>query len=339
MAERLFPADAVGGTPAYSGRGLRQLHTPFLAGATAARPFGALSGVRPGTSPATVTATATTWRCGLHAGVLDVQPAVEAGPYAYAVDEIETGSMAAADASNTRIDRIYVQLSDPAEANVAQTVPPSVTVRYLQGTPAAAPVAPALPARSMSLARITVPRQGGGAPTVTWEARGVPAAGGVVEYQTRAMLDEDRPPVGTLGRVVTTNAIFEYLGVVAGVSVWAHVAGRPDTAAMTPIGIYRPTAAPREPIASAQAGRVILEGNITSSIAAKFVVSEEYPVGKFPDAYGIKVARTFFVDANQSRSHLLVVAPDGTISFRPTSEFTAVLNLSIDGISWTDKRL
>ena len=339
MAERLFPADAVGGTPAYSGRGLRQLHTPFLAGATAARPFGALSGVRPGTSPATVTATATTWRCGLHAGVLDVQPAVEAGPYAYAVDEVRTGSMAAADASNSRIDRIYVQLSDPAEANVAQTVPPSVAVRYLQGTPAAAPVAPALPARSMSLARITVPRQGGGAPTVTWEARGVPAAGGVVEYQTRAMLDEDRPPVGTLGRVVTTNAIFEYLGVVAGVAVWAHVAGRPDTASMTPIGIYRPTAAPREPIATAQAGRVILEGNITSSIAAKFVVGEEYPVGKFPDEYGIKAARTFFVDANQSRSHLLVVASDGTISFRPTSEFTAVLNLSIDGISWVDKRL
>jgi len=339
MAERLFPADAVGGTPAYSGRGLRQLHAPFLSGATTARPFGALSGVRPGTSPATVTATSTTWRCGLHAGVLDVQPAVEAGAYTYAVDEVVSGDLAPADASNSRIDRVYVQLTDPAEANGSQAVPPTVVVRYVQGAAGAVPVAPALPVRSMSLARITVPKQGGGAPTVVWEARGVPAAGGVVEYLTRAMLDEDRPPVGTLGRVVATNSIFEYLGLSGGQPVWVHVAGRPDTSAMTAIGIYRPTAAPRAPIATAQAGRVLLEGNITSSIAANFVVGEEYPVGKFPDAYGLKVARTFFVDANQSRSHLLVVAPDGTISFRPTSAFTAVLNLSIEGISWADKRL
>lgn len=180
MSERMWPVDAVAGAPRYSGRGLRQLHSPFLGPATAADPLGARSGVRPGTSPALVTATSTTWRCGLHAGVLDVQPAVEAGSYTYAIDEAVTGAINAADASNPRTDRVFVQLTDQAEGNASSTTPPSVVIRYVAGTPRADAPVPTLPARSMRLARINVPKQGGGTPTVTFEAPFASGAGGVV---------------------------------------------------------------------------------------------------------------------------------------------------------------
>jgi len=340
MAERLFPADAVGGTPAYSGRGLRQLHTPFLAGATAARPFGALSGVRPGTSAATVTATATTWRCGLHAGVLDVQPAVEAGPYAYAVDEARTGNMAAADASNTRIDRIYVQLSDPAEANVAQTVPPSVTVRYLQGTPAATPVPPTLPARSMSLARITVPRQGGGAPTVTWEARGVPAAGGTLEYQTRDQMDADQPPLGYLGRVVATGAIYERVATAAAATSWLHVAGRPDASSFSKYeaAFWGPHSSRGLRLLS-HGGRVFMEGAMSSVGEVTIDKDKVFIFGNIPPALAPKVTARFAIDINRTYG-TVAIDPAGVVSFLCTAPtFKGVFEASVDGLSWLDPRL
>jgi len=184
MSERTWPVDAVGGAPRYSGRALRQLHSPYLAGATAADPFGARSGVRPGTATGLVTATSTTWRCGMHAGVLDEQPAVEAGPYTYAIDAAVSGAMNAADASNPRTDRVYVQITDAAEGNAAENTPPSVTVKYLAGTARADAPVPALPPRSMRLARINVPKQGGGSPTVTFEAPYSVAAGGVLPVPT-----------------------------------------------------------------------------------------------------------------------------------------------------------
>lgn len=190
MSERLWPVDAVGGAPRYSGRGLRQLHGPYLGGASAADPLGAWSGVRPGTPTTTVTATSTTWRCGLHAGVLDVQPAVEAGPYTYAIDEPVTGNMNAADASNPRTDRIYVQLTDQAEGNASKDTPPSVRVLYVAGVARADAPVPALPARAMKLARINVPKQGGGNPTVTFEAPLAVAAGAARPFATKAEMDD-----------------------------------------------------------------------------------------------------------------------------------------------------
>lgn len=267
MTQRLWPADAVAGAPRYSGRGLRQLQSPFLGGATGARPFGALSGVRPGTSPTTVTASATTWRCGLHAGVLDVQPAVEAGPYTYSIDEAVTGAVNAADASNARVDLIYVQLTDAAEGNTSQGTPPSVAVKYLAGTPAAVPVASSLPARSLALAQINIPKQGGGSPSVVWVARGVPASGGVIEYQTRAQMEADVVPLGNLGRVVQTGSIYEYSGATP---FWGHFGGKPDSGAVTfdtstgVIYAQRPGEAVFQVIR--QAGRCYLDGSATASI-------------------------------------------------------------------------
>jgi hypothetical protein len=189
MANRLWPADAISGAPAYSGRALRQTQSPFTAGATPARPLGARSGVRPGTSTATVTATATAWTCGPHAGLLDVETAAEAGPYTYAVDTSVTGAITASNASNPRVDLIYVQVTDAAEDGAAPGQPAVVTVGYLAGTASASPVAPALPARSIGLARINVPKTGGGNPTVQWIAPYAVGAGGLLPVWDQAERD------------------------------------------------------------------------------------------------------------------------------------------------------
>src|SRR5665647_310257 len=175
MAIVVFPVDAVTGAPSYTGRLARQTLAPLLAGATAARPLGARSGVRPGTSATTVTATSTLWTMGLHAGILDMETAVEAGPYAYAVNTAQTGAVTAADATRPRVDIVWVRLDDPAESDGSSV--PAVVAGYTAGAPLALPVAPATPARCMVLATINVPLSGGGSPTVIWVAPYTVAAG------------------------------------------------------------------------------------------------------------------------------------------------------------------
>ncbi|MGV8912245.1 MAG: hypothetical protein ACOH14_06455 [Rhodoglobus sp.] len=185
MVDSLGMVNAVSGSPSYTGRALRQLSSPRYAGATALRPLGARSGVRSGTAATTVTATSTTWTAQPFGGVIDGQAAVEAGPYEFAFDAVATGAVTPASASFARIDIIYVQVDDPAESD-GSTVP-AITRKYLAGTVASTP--PTLPARSMLCARINVPISGGGAPTVTWVAPYCAAAGGVVDFNTKAELD------------------------------------------------------------------------------------------------------------------------------------------------------
>lgn len=182
----VWPVDAVSGAPVYSGRHGRQLSVaPFLAGATATRPLGARSGVRPGTPTTTVTATSTTWTVGEHAGVIDAELAAEAGPYTYSIDAVQTGTMTAADPSSPRIDLISVQISDSAESDgTPTTTPASAAPIYTVGTPGATPAVPAAPARSMVLAQINVPVAGGGSPSVIWVAPYLSSPGGIITVRT-----------------------------------------------------------------------------------------------------------------------------------------------------------
>lgn len=188
MVDSVGFVNAVSGAPAYNGRMLRQLNAVGFAGATAARPLGARSGVRPGTSATTVTATSTTWTCQPFAGLCDGQVAGEAGPYPFAFDAVETGAVTAANGSNPRIDIIYVDVDDPSED--ASSVP-LVTRKYLAGVaaPAGTQVAPSAPAGCMTVAHINVPKSGGGSPTVTWVAPYCAAAGGVVYFNAKAEMD------------------------------------------------------------------------------------------------------------------------------------------------------
>lgn len=62
-------------------------------------------------------------------------------------------AIAAANATNPRIDVVMVQVQDAAYAGAVN----SITLSVLTGTPAASPVAPTLPASSLALANILVP--------------------------------------------------------------------------------------------------------------------------------------------------------------------------------------
>lgn len=225
MTNRLWPADAVGGSPAYSGRALRQTQSPFVAGATAARPLGARSGVRPGTSTGTVSATSTTWYCNPHAGVLDVQTAAEAGPYTYAIDSTVSGAIVASNASNPRTDIVFAQVTDAAEDGAAPGQAPVVTIGYLAGTASASAPAPAVPARSIVLARINVAKTGGGNPTVTWVAPYAVGAGGILPVATAEQLRAITGQGKGAAAVVTDdptahkNVVYRYDG-----TVWRRVA-------------------------------------------------------------------------------------------------------------------
>ncbi len=177
----VYPADAIATVPTYTGRMAREAHSVFMAGATTADPFGVRSGVRPGTSPTTVTATSTTWTIGAHAGALDMETAVEASGYEYSVNAtggLPTGAVTAADATRPRVDIVWLRLDDPAESDGSSA--PAVVAGYTAGAPLAIPVAPATPARCMVLATIQVPMSGGGAPTVIWVAPYTVAAGGIL---------------------------------------------------------------------------------------------------------------------------------------------------------------
>ena len=204
MAITTWPLDAVSGAPAYTGRMLRTaMMGPALGGATPARPLGARSGVRPGTDVSiSVTATSSTVTVGAMAGVLDVLPSALTGPYGWAITAAESESLAAAHASYTRWDGVAISLDDPAEA--AGTVPQSRIV-LVTGTASSNPVMPALPARSMWLARVVVPRSGQGVPAVVDIAPRCGSADGVPHFDTVADRDAILP-VPWVGQMCTTGS-------------------------------------------------------------------------------------------------------------------------------------
>lgn len=187
MTARVWPIDAVAGGPSYNGRALRQAQSAYLSGASATRPLGVHSGVRPGTPTTTVEVTSTTWTVHPHAGAIDAQAAAEASGYLYAFDADVTGAMTAADGTNARKDILYVRVDDPAEGD--GTSVPAVAVGYLAGSPSGTPAAPALPARSMLLGEVLVPKAGGGSPSVTWKAPAAVAAGAPVPVASQAERD------------------------------------------------------------------------------------------------------------------------------------------------------
>jgi hypothetical protein len=170
MAINLLPLDATAGTPAFTAQQTRQALAALFGQAPSGRPLGASSGVRAGTPSTTVFmsgAGSTTWNVAAHAGALDTQTSALAGPYSYATTGGDSGAITAADATNPRVDIVYVKVNDNAQDGSGLT---SGTIGYLAGTPAASPSAPATPARAMVLATIAVPKVGAGAPAATWVA-------------------------------------------------------------------------------------------------------------------------------------------------------------------------
>jgi len=141
------------------------------------------------------------WTVNPCAGILDLETAAEAGPYAFAINTAQTGAMTAAHATLARIDIVWLRLDDPTESDGSSV--PAVVAGYTAGTAATTPAAPAAPARCMILATVPVPASGGGSPTVIWVAPYAVAAGGVLPVPNSA----GYPASPYVGQVVDDAAL------------------------------------------------------------------------------------------------------------------------------------
>lgn len=195
----LFPVDAVGGVPNYTGQLARQALSVLMGGRKSVRPLGARSGVAAGSPSGIVMATSVAWTVNPHAGVLDLQTAATAGGTLYAIDVAVAGSMTPADASNQRVDSLFIRHDDPSQSDGSSV--PAPTITYVAGTPGAAGGArgaaggpPVVPSRAFELAQITVPPVGGGSPSVAVVAQYVVASGGIVPCRSNTFGDYPSSP-------------------------------------------------------------------------------------------------------------------------------------------------
>lgn len=194
MGTKVWPANPVDGSPQYSAIDDRRMHSVLLGGATAARPLGARSGVRPGTPSTTVAVSGGYWTVRPHAGCMDIAGAAN-GAYQYATDaETAPVLIPSAHASWARVDAVYARLDDPGNGDGTTT--PQLVYGYEPGTPASSnPLPPTVwtgVSRSMLLAYVDVPAASAGgtsAASVRWVAPYSFAAGAIISVRNQAERD------------------------------------------------------------------------------------------------------------------------------------------------------
>lgn len=189
MTITVLPMDATAGAPTYSALNARQAQAAMYGGPTGV--FSARSGWRPGTPAATLAVTSSTWTVNPCSAVISPAATLYQGSYGWATDTALTGSVTAADATNPRLDILYIQVSDYSAGDGSGAL--SAPVLYLAGSATATPVAPTLPARSFLVGTIAVPKSGGGAPTVTLNQQYFVAAGAPVPVFSQAERDAFTP--------------------------------------------------------------------------------------------------------------------------------------------------
>lgn len=157
------PMDATAGAPSYSAQNERQ-NMAALYGGGGGLALAARSGWRPGVPSNLLTATSTTWTLAPWPAVISPGNATAQGSYRWSSDGNVSGPMTAADATYDRKDIVYIQVNDSSsgDGSGALSAPPA----YLAGAATSSPVAPSLPPRSFLVGTITVPKVGGGSPTV-----------------------------------------------------------------------------------------------------------------------------------------------------------------------------
>lgn len=135
---------------------------------------GAVGGIRPGDIGLAVSVAGSTIT--VTAGVAALFRA-SFGVYRVSNPSSWTGSLAAANATNPRIDLVYVRVWDNAVDSSGLF---KADVVYLQGTAAPSPVAPSPGATEIyiPLATINVPQSGGGSPSVSTTVRAIAVAPG-----------------------------------------------------------------------------------------------------------------------------------------------------------------
>lgn len=113
------------------------------------------------------------------------------GCYRTALGAADTGNLLARNATNPRIDLVVFRVLDTDVVGTHGAYTGRVEV--ITGTPAAAPVVPALPTLAVELARITVPAAAGGTATVD------------SSFRTFAVALGGTLPVATFARLPTTD--------------------------------------------------------------------------------------------------------------------------------------
>lgn len=219
-----YPADysATYSGPLYTAQQGRTMFAAAMAGATAARPLGGISGVRPGTPLTIATATSTTWTVTPFGGYIDLATSASNGGYFFSFLTNSTGTVTAA-AGSARVDLLYVQLAD-VNTGDGTTVAPRVILDYQVGVAGAG--IPALTApRAFVIAQINVPASGGGSPTVTWVSSYTVAAGAPLYFLDRpSLLLVSGGYTGQLAVTRSDGQIYEWFG-----GLWVPV-GIPNAA-------------------------------------------------------------------------------------------------------------
>lgn len=164
----------------------RQASAPLYGNGTL-RTLGGRSGFRIGSDITTLIATTTQWTLKPFSAQIDAAAAFHQGMYGVASDADITGPLTAADATYDRKDIVYIQINDSSAGDGSGAT--NATVTYVAGTPAASPVAPTLPARSFLVGTITVPKVGGGSPTVALNTARFAAAGADLPVYSAAERD------------------------------------------------------------------------------------------------------------------------------------------------------
>lgn len=174
MAIICLPIDASGGAPTYTAQQTREAFSGLHYNGTS-RPLGGQSGTALGSAPA-LSVSSTTWTVGAGNFLVDPAFTTTQAPYLVANDTTATGSVTAANATQSRIDAIDLQISDTAIDSSGARL---ASFQYAVGT-AGTGLAPSVTARSVRVATINVPASGGGSPTITQYPVYTVAAGGIL---------------------------------------------------------------------------------------------------------------------------------------------------------------
>jgi len=308
--------------PEYTSQEGRTALAATMAGATAARPLGGISGVRPGT-PNVASATPGTWTVTPFGGYIDLETSASNGGYFFSFLSNSTGTVSAAEGS-ARVDLLYVQIADTNTGD-STTVAPRVILDYQKGA-AGAGVPTLTAARAFVIAQINVPATGGGSPTITWVAPYCAAAGGTVDFNTKAQLDlwtTAKP--GQSAFVIADNSEYVWTGAAW---VKASLVDDSGVAALTLSNSWVPYGSGGFAVPSRRKlnGRVELFGMMKSGTALTTV--DTLPVGWRP------LATRQFITPSNTGAAVFNILNTGVIQVAAYTTGGNNTNVSLDGIGF-----
>jgi hypothetical protein len=239
----------------------------------------------------------------------------------------------AAPASNSRIDVIWVKPQFNLYGDTGLFAP---VFGVTQGTAAASPLKPTIPAGALELATATIPSTAtttlSGGVVITQTYLYTALAGGSLVFRNSAEQSAWVPTEGQVAYRLDVQREYTYLGATIG---WFHSGGKVETAAISYTGIY--SAGSPAPRLVHNQGRIHLEGFLASS-SASFVVPNYYTFGSIPVAFAPLTFHQFPVYLNAVLG-FVTVDTGGNLALFTTVNFTGPLQLYLDSVSWTHKLL